>query len=86
MLADVDDGADQFLLSTNNLSSNSNQAGDNGAVDLFSVTLQFIMFVFGYYHAAIVLNYVFKLNYQRNVLVNHVLRAQVDSLRDEINV
>ena len=65
------------------MSSNSNQAGDNGAVDLFSVTLQFIMFVFGYYHAAIVLNYVFKLNYQRNVFVNHVLRAQVDSLRDE---
>ena len=83
ILADVDDDADQFLLSTNNLSSNSNQAGDNGAVDLFSVTLQFIMFVFGYYHAAIVLNYVLKLNYQRNVFVNHVLRAQVDSLRDE---
>ena len=41
------------------------------------------MFVFGYYHAAIVLNYVFKLNYQRNVFLNHVLRAQVDSLRDE---
>ena len=83
ILADVDDDANQFLLSTNNLSSNSNQAGDNGAVDLFSVTLQFIMFVFGYYHAAIVLNYVFKLNYQRNVFVNHVLHAQVDSLRDE---
>ena len=33
------------------------------------------MFVFGYYHAAIVLNY------QRNVFVNDVL----DSLRDENN-
>ena len=78
----ANDDADQFLLSTDELSSNSsNQAGDNGVIDIFAVTLQFIMFIFGYYHAAIILNfiYVFKLNYERNLFVDYVLRAQVDS-------